>query len=112
MSESEVSPSDAVAEDDLTSPTDPDVERANDETSIVDMFLSTEPEDSPANYPGRPAWMSHAIIGVKKSVNAVADTGMSAGTTALENFVLAGIGLYLGAGGDQNTDQDEQENTV
>ena len=115
MSEPGVSPSDAIAEDDLTSPTDPDVERA-DETSIVDMLLSTEPEDSPTNYPGRPAWMSHAIIGVKKSVNAVADTGMSAGTTALENFALAGIGLYLGTGTEQNTsgsprDLDEQEDT-
>jgi hypothetical protein len=122
MSEPDVSPSDAVAESDLTSPTDPDDEVADDETSIVDMLLSTEPADSPANYPGRPAWMSHMIIGVKKSINAAADTGIGAGTTALENFALGGIGLYLGEGGDANDqnqggeqrprDLDEQEDTV
>jgi len=121
MSEPDVSPSDAVAEGDLTNPADHDAEAADDSTSIVDMLLSTEPEDSPANYPGRPAWMSNVIIGVKKSVNAAADTGMSAGTTALENFALAGIGLYLGAGTEQDDDQDdsgrssgldEQEDTV
>jgi len=105
----DVSPSDAVAENELTSSTDPDVERADDETSIVDMLVSTEPEDSPANYPGRPAWLSHMIIGTKKSINAAADTGIGAGTTALENFVLGGIGLYLGANGDRDADQDEEQ---
>lgn len=100
-----VAPSDALLDEELSPEPDPGPVEEDDGVDYMDMLLSTEPADSPANYPERPDWVSHTVIGVKKAINGVMDTEMRSGTTALENFAWAGIGMFM-AGADERDGDD------
>jgi hypothetical protein len=110
MSHAEVSPSDAVSDDELSDP-DPEGDPSDgSETSITDMLLSTEPEDSPVNHPEKPPWMAHALIGLKKALNAAMSADLRSGTTALENFAFAALGIALSGTGDSDTNDSGKDN--
>lgn len=91
-----VSPSDAIMDDDVTE--EPD----SGETSIMDILLSTEPADSPANHPDKEPWLAHMVIGIKKALNGAMSTELRSGTPALENFAFGGLGLLLSGEGDDS----------
>ncbi|WP_436909953.1 hypothetical protein [Halosimplex marinum] len=94
-SESEtVAPSDAVSDDELAADdAAADAADGGDSgVSLKDMLLSTEPDESPDDHPDKSDTASHALIGVKKMLRG-AGANIKAGTPAVVNFALAGIGL-------------------
>jgi hypothetical protein len=114
MSETEptgtgVAPSDALADEELTPEPGPGPEEVDDGVDVMDALLSTEPADSAANYPERPEWVSHAVIGVKKAINGIMDSELQSGTTALENFAWAGIGMFMASAEDDEGGNPDEE---
>jgi hypothetical protein len=64
---------------------------------IKEMLLSTEPAATPeADYPESDPSTAHAMIGMKKALNAVLNGDLDRGVTAFENFVRAGVGFMNG----------------
>jgi hypothetical protein len=103
-----VAPSDALADEELSPEPDAGPVEEDDGMDVMDMLLSTEPADSPANYPERPDWVSHMVIGVKKAINGVMDSELRSATTALENFACAGIGMFMAGAEDEPEEGGEE----
>ena len=80
---------------------------------IVDALMSTEPDVDPRAVAGQfglgPA-ASNAFVGAQKVIHGLTGYG-KAGTTALENFVVAGVHAARdGLGrGDQDDDRDDEQ---
>lgn len=83
---------------------------------LSDAFLSTEPVQDPAQIEeqfGVPGHVAQAIVGTKKWINGFIGAGVSAGVTATEHFIAAGIELMFSTepdeapaqGGDEPTDE-------
>lgn len=83
----------------------PDMGEPGD-TSIVDMLLSTEPDESVQEYEELHPAAAHAIIGIKKMVNEATDANLSRGTPAIENFGRATISAWTATGTDSNDEPD------
>jgi hypothetical protein len=75
-------------------PGDPQPDPTGGETPnlMVRMLTETEPDDHPANHPDEPEHRAHALIGFKKSLNALTGEAADGGTPALYNYVMAGVG--------------------
>lgn len=108
MSDSTVSPSDALTDADLGADTPDAPDDAGEsarEVSISDMLLSTEPDEDPARY-SLPREYAHVVVGIKKVLSG-AGANVGKGVPAIQNFAMAGLGFMFG--GDDGDEQDEQE---
>lgn len=97
---STVSPSDAITDDDMAEAAAE--EDGGSSISVSDLLLSTEPDETPAEYSLDPK-IAHVIIAGKKMMRG-AGANVQRGTTALENLIRAGVGFVTG--GDDGDDGD------
>lgn len=80
------------------SPFEAAAEEATDEApGLVEILMSTEPDESPADYPDLPPWTAHFVIGGKKCLNAMSTREIDKGTPAALNFVQGGLGFATSA---------------
>jgi len=114
MSQTDVSPSDAVRESEISGPVEePDASESDKGgTSIVDMLLSTEPAESPDEYSADET-VAHVVIGIKKMLRG-AGMSVKAGVPALQNFAMAGIGFMQNSAdkpAPEESDESDDQNT-
>jgi len=103
--DSTVSPSDGIIDEDLGggSATDPTDSGSSDSgLSIREMLLSTEPPETPDDYPGTEPRVAHVIIGVKKMIRG-AGAPVKEGVPAIQNFAMAGL-RFIRTGRTESTD--------